>query len=430
MNTRNPLRIGGALLLGAALYACDGTAPVAVQDETRTSTFTTQQCIEVTPDAVYSGPPNRENFTINLNDQWIYVEFNSIGQYLPRPGAVPDDVRLGDDWETGTPAESFQILDIDQDGDLDIRLRFSKSQLVSDGNLDGNTTEVQVWGLDRLNNNEHCGSERVEVTLPPPAPGQDVVVLNDINIFDNERMANPNNVRFVQNLVTFESDGPRNFGNVVMWDRGRLSRCGVPVGSPAGNGECLDANMNTARMTIIGQGMAMMDVMSVEGSLTNIPANVKSIWLWNPRVAFTVNEINALKQFASEGGRIVFIGEWDGFYTPIGIAVENQFLRDMGAIMRNTGGAVDCGNVVLPGSSLREHQVMEGLTNLGIACASVIDPGPQDFILFYSLNGQNVLGGVARIDTSPLVGTGTTAPYAQTRRTIDPRMNPNSSTGR
>src|SRR5690606_18121929 len=56
-------------------------------------------------------------------------------------------------------------------------------------------------------------------------PGRDSVVFNDHNLFTNALMADADNVRLVQNLVTFETEGSRNDGNVVVIDRGRSAKC-------------------------------------------------------------------------------------------------------------------------------------------------------------------------------------------------------------
>jgi hypothetical protein len=45
---------------------------------------------------------------------------------------------------------------------------------------------------------------------------------------------------------------------------------------------------------------------------------------------------------------------------------------------------------------------MEGVGEISIACASVIEPGEGDFALFYDTTNTFVLGGVAKIDTAPI----------------------------
>jgi hypothetical protein len=155
------------------------------------------------------------------------------------------------------------------------------------------------------------------------------------------------------------------------------------------------------RSVINAAGYSITDIYSTSGSIASIPADVKVVFLWNPLVPYTTAEINVFKQFADEGGRVVFVGEWDEYYGS-GIALENQFLLDMGAVMTNTGGAVDCGYTDLPAASLRPHQITTGMDGVRIACASVIVPGPEDYPFLYDSTNTLVLAGVAKIDTTPL----------------------------
>jgi hypothetical protein len=94
--------------------------------------------------------------------------------------------------------------------------------------------------------------------------------------------------------------------------------------------------------------------------------------------------------------------------------------------MRNIGGDVDCGSVILPSSSLRPHQVTAGLTQLSIGCSSIVQPGAGDYPLFYNTSGEFVLGAAARLDLTPLPpeggllttvqGIGVAPPSAQSKR--------------
>ena len=252
-------------------------------------------------------------------------------------------------------------------------------------------------------------------------PGRDVVVFNDINIFDNEAMKDEDNVRLVQNLVNYTTSGSRNNGDVVMMDRGRNARC-------FSNGECNNTGWSTMRSVITNEGFTVSDIFSTSGSITNIPSNVKVIFLVMPTLSYTVEEINTLKAFAAQGGRIIFVGEHEQFY--LHIDVENQFLLDMGAVLHNTGGYLDCSYTTIPAASNREHPIMEGIDELTIACASVIEPGPDDFALFYDTTNTYVLAGVAKIDSTPLNDKAVMNNAA--RRTPAPKENipnPSSSTG-
>jgi hypothetical protein len=223
------------------------------------------------------------------------------------------------------------------------------------------------------------------------------VVFNDVNVFDNNAMAVPqtDNVELVRNLVDFTAGKPRDDGTEV-WIDCRAARSEFPDAGPIDNAGCEPTS--TFQSTIAGAGFTIVKVR--EGALNAIPAQVKTIILWLPTQAYTAAEIDAFKQFAEEGGRVVFIGEHAGFYGTW-IPLENAFLAAMGAVMTNTGGAVDCGYVTLPGSSLRPHQITTGIEDLTIACSSVIAPGPSDFVLYVDTGGTQALSGVATIDTGP-----------------------------
>jgi hypothetical protein len=260
----------------------------------------------------------------------------------------------------------------------------------------------------------------------PPPPGRDIVVFNDVNTFDNTAMANANNVRLAQNLVTFTSEGPRNAGRVVQIDCGRKAVAPVYCTTEA----------TTFRQTITSAGFVILDSRSSSGTLTTFPSTVKVLMLLLGCEHFTVSEVNAMKQFASEGGRIIYVGENAMAYQAC-FPVENQFLSDMGAKMTNSGTAVDCEYVTVPQSSLRtEHQIMAGLTNLTIACASVIVPGPEDFPLHFDRSNTKVLAGVARIDITPLPSAASgfaasRASLSARRATVQPQQaTPEMLTGR
>ena len=246
--------------------------------------------------------------------------------------------------------------------------------------------------------NKACASMTIK---PVPSSGADVIVFNDLNMFDNINGGqDANNRQLFTNLVTYMGPGPRATQTRVWVHRGHSVRCN----QPGGNTECNPSSgwsifENTMRAA--GSGYTVNDVDDATGPLTAIPANVKVVILALPMTSYSVAEINSLKQFSADGGRIVFVGEWDLFYG-VGLNVENDFLTAMGAVMRNTGGAIDCGRNVIPASSLRSHQVTTGLAQLTIACASVVAPGPNDYVLFYDKSGTQVLGAVAKVDVTPL----------------------------
>jgi hypothetical protein len=160
---RIPLRLAGGLLLAAAFVGCDsGSTLTAPDTATRSPADAPMQVNPVSIDAVFSGPPNREPNYVSLDDPSLFVQILDVEQYLGRPASA-DDVRIGDDWETGTPAANFEILDINADGNRDIQLRWSIPDLIDDGHLDENTTEITVWGLDQRTGDLFSGTAEVTI---------------------------------------------------------------------------------------------------------------------------------------------------------------------------------------------------------------------------------------------------------------------------
>lgn len=233
---------------------------------------------------------------------------------------------------------------------------------------------------------------------PIPAPGRDIVVFNDVNIFIRDGApsipTDPQNQKLFKNLVGYTTTGVRNSSKEVWIDRGHDGAYCL--------GYCTDDEFDVFQAAIAGLGYTPVLKYSNLGDLSTIPSSVKVLILAVPRTAYDKAEINAMKKFASEGGRIVFIGEHEGFYGASGIAIENDFLLKMGAVMKNVGNAVDCNQNTIPGTSLRTHQVTTGLTSLQMACSSVIQPGPQDYVFMYDTTGKLALAGAARINTTPL----------------------------
>jgi len=76
-----------------------------------------------------------------------------------------------------------------------------------------------------------------------------------------------------------------------------------------------------------------------------------------------------------------------------------------------TGDAVDCEYVDVPGTSLRSHQITQGMAAVRVSCSSVIEPGPNDVAFLFDSSNTKVLAGVARIDVTPLPA-GAPAPSA------------------
>jgi hypothetical protein len=234
-----------------------------------------------------------------------------------------------------------------------------------------------------------------------PSAGEDVVVFNDVNVLDDTSLANPSNVTMVSNLLNFGGSGSRSSGTKFVIDGGHGPICGAAF---------CGSSFSTFSAQVATEGLTL--ITDTSGNLSTIDPEVRVLMLWLPTVSYSVSEINAMKKFASEGGRIIFIGEHSGFYGG-GFPTQNDFLTKMGAVMTNVGNLIDCGYNVLPGSSLRAHQITTGMSDVTMACSSELTLGVNDFALYYDSSNTKVLTGVAKIDVTPLAE----APEAPRART-------------
>ena len=265
------------------------------------------------------------------------------------------------------------------------------------------------------------GTGSVTFTAHAIVPG--LVIFNDVNPFDdapfnsNNAAFNPNNVRLVQNLLNFTGTGPRASGNTVVMEGGHASL--IPV--------CWQP---LARAEVANQGYTL----AVQSSTTigAQPANVKVLILCLPTTPkYSADEINNMKQFLAEGGRLIYIGEHEGFAATL--TNENVFLTDIGAAMRITPDFVQCNAYfVVPATSLLPHQITTGMSSVTMACSSTITTlGPNDAGLYYNNDGTKLLAGVASVDLTPkpnpafrAAAFATSAPAAPTTDTMGNPINP------
>jgi hypothetical protein len=224
-----------------------------------------------------------------------------------------------------------------------------------------------------------------------PPPGRDIVVFNDVNVFDATATSqNPNNFQLIRNLINFTATGPRNAGRSIQLDCGR------------GGANSFCSFLAPVRTIAAEFGLTVFETSSQIGTLTSFNPDVKTLFLVGSCAPFNVPEVNAMKQFAADGGRIIFIGENLSAFPVNCVAVQAQLLKDMGAQMTNVGDVINPGYTLLPATSLRQHQIMTGLTSLTIAASSQLILGPNDFALYFDTSNTLVLSGVARIDVTPL----------------------------
>lgn len=251
-----------------------------------------------------------------------------------------------------------------------------------------------------------CAKVRIPAT---PSAGADIIVINDLNIFDSLMMVSQGNQRFVRNLFNNTGVGPRTGGHIVWSDRGRDSGCALPNDIFA---ECSDSAKKQFFTEVRQAGYTVASFDGTPADLLSIPPEVRAIIFWMPFLSFSGSEVNALKAFAGQGGRIVFIGENIDYYLQAGIDVENALLASLGSEMVNRGDLIDCVDesflplyYTTPSKSMRRHSVTEGVTSLRYICGSEVQLGAGDFPIFYDTSNTFALGGVAKISLIPLTLT-------------------------
>jgi hypothetical protein len=233
-----------------------------------------------------------------------------------------------------------------------------------------------------------CATVTITALPPPPPAGADLVVVNDVDMWSPDYGMSEGNQAFFANLVGYAATGFRAQGHAVMSYIGSGSGCGDACK--------FDGGMFTGAVKdkLTALGYTLVDEAS---SLGAIPADVKVLFIWMPREVYGPAEVNALKQFASEGGRIVVVGENIWYYGEEGIAVENALLANLGSQLVNHG---DC--FFGFGITESDHQLVSGVAQVELPCASTMTPGPNDFAVARDPNSGNVVIAVTKIDLTPM----------------------------
>lgn len=226
----------------------------------------------------------------------------------------------------------------------------------------------------------------------PPAASGDILVINDLNAFDNGRIMLGDNQQFVKNMVNFAGNGIRSQGDRVVFDT-TSSRSPGLVSS-------------RVFQLWLEEGFETINNSSPNFIQNELPTltDVKTYVIWLRLAPFSDAEINGLKNFAREGGRIVYISEHAGFMGTGGIQTQNDFLARMGAQMRNLGFSRHGGNHKTTFSTEGErHQMLNGIDldeGVYVNYVSVLSVGPSDFPLLYDRTGTDIIAGIATIDLS------------------------------
>lgn len=239
------------------------------------------------------------------------------------------------------------------------------------------------------------GTGSVTFTATGSTPAE-IIVFNDVNPFQDAALNDPanggGNRALVRNLGNVTGTGPRTLGTGILMDDG--------------HGSAFTSCFGPAALAIMRGDFPAIAFPS--GGLANLPASIRVVILCLPTVAYSEAEISGLRQFAAEGGRIIYVGEYgrrSSTQPPYGgdgvINRENEFLAAMNTGARNIGQGVDCGYALLPAVSIRAHPLTLDVGSLTIACSSVLTLGATDQPLFYDTSNSLILAGVVKIDGAP-----------------------------
>jgi len=167
----------------------------------------------------------------------------------------------------------------------------------------------------------------VRPVVPPVlrAPGADVIVYADVNLLDSLTIDQGSNRIFAQNLVNFTAQGSNAQSQRI---KIYIGHNGTRVPTQASYGPVFRMWSNndyiieeTREVPIQTSGYKLIMIF-LPGHNGNSP--------------FSATEIDSLKRFAANGGRLVLIGEWSGFYSDTGRQTFNQLLSGLGIGMTIT----------------------------------------------------------------------------------------------
>lgn len=238
------------------------------------------------------------------------------------------------------------------------------------------------------------------VTASAPAVfAGSVVVFKDIDAFNNNWVDDPNNAQLVQNLVGFGGAEPRASENTVYFDHGKDSFCG-----PAPYSAC--AGLSDLKNIVNGADFHVVDVTSSPTStpLINIADSIKVIFLVAPQEPYTAAEISGLKQFAAEGGRIVYLADYcnEGAAYCGGVETQNALMSALGAAITHVDGVFGSAATDLPVSIL-PHQITTGMEDWQTAGVGALQlgSGATPLIVFEDETTTHILAAVAPVNVTP-----------------------------
>jgi hypothetical protein len=311
---------------------------------------------------VYSGLPRQPPGVINLLDEWVFVEILNLppyGPFVPPVPSVIDRIRIGADYNNGTPAADVEVF-----AGINGRIRFSLADLVNDGNLDENTEEIHIWIQDvSLVHPLLCGTHAV--TVHPPGR---IVAHNDEHPLSDFAFSVPGTQagQFALNVASFFTGGQagqflfysNNFGLTGTSLRNALQSAGHTV------------VYSTSPPDFILPNLLTYDGVWVCGSAPGLDTGV-------------------LTEYVNAGGNVYVCGGTANFGGAVGeAAFWNAFLNNF-----NLSFAPVYNNItgVVPIAS--SHQVLVGVTGLYQDLGqSISKPNPNPpSVIIATHNGQGMI---------------------------------------
>ncbi|MFA6165660.1 MAG: hypothetical protein WC700_03520 [Gemmatimonadaceae bacterium] len=316
------------------------------------------------------------------------------------PGAII--VSLVDRYGNASPASGVSITFATADGG---------SATPSSGVTDAAGYFYTSWtlgaesGTQTLTASSSYGSVSVTATalapvVPPGGSGSsgDLVVIDDVNWADNgyglskygETFNYPGNAQFVRNLLNFTPSGARATANKVLllYDRGQSNYN-------------FSSNWTNFAALLTSLGLTTSQT-TLHSAAVPVPADVKLLIIHTPNTYFTITEINSLKSFAAQGGRILFIGENPAYYS--NQALENTFIRAMGSPMTVVGDCAAPGEVLTSVS----HALTSGVAATGSGgfysnCASHHTLHGTGDVALMKDAANRIIVSVLKLNYTPLV---------------------------
>jgi hypothetical protein len=221
--------------------------------------------------------------------------------------------------------------------------------------------------------------------------GNDLVVFGDANIFDNSGGADSNNQQLFRNLVSYSSTAARGSSkNVYVY-------CGSSLHAFCAPG-------STFQQVLSNIGYSVQT--NPNPGLPNpLPDSVKVVILVTPTTAFTSTELGTLQLFASQGGRIVLLGEYPSDYGAAGLAAFNSVLAGYGYPPLAPSSDIACGSanpqVVL--TDIAANAITTGVKQVTVECGMQVGLGEAGANLFFYDNGDAALPMAAVAPVPPII---------------------------